>query len=153
MRTLLANKYVIALVCILVVGSAVFAIKIPRYYVDAGDAPDPEWGITFSKKYATELGLDWREAYIAMLDELNVTHIRIPVYWDDIEPDRNAINLNDYKFMLDEAEKREVHVILAVGERLPRWPECHAPAWVETVSAEEREQAFQEFMENMIEKE
>ena len=48
--------------------------------------PDPEegavLGITFSSRYATDLGLDWRETYTALLDEIGVRKVRIPVYWD-----------------------------------------------------------------------
>src|SRR3989344_681462 len=31
---------------------------------------------------------------------------------------------------MNEARKREVSVILAVGRRLPGWPECHEPDWL-----------------------
>ncbi len=38
------------------------------------------FGVTFSELYAKELGLNWKETYIAVLDDLNVERIRIPVY-------------------------------------------------------------------------
>ena len=87
------------------------------------------WGVTFSKKYATELGLDWREAYIAILDDLEIKQIRLPVYWDDIEPLQDVYEYDDYDWMLDEGSKRDVSFILNIGRRLPRWPECHQPVW------------------------
>jgi len=42
-------------------------------------------GVTFSWKYSEELGLDWREVYTAMLDDLGVRKVRLPAYWDHIE--------------------------------------------------------------------
>ncbi|MDZ4384998.1 MAG: hypothetical protein U0944_01115, partial [Candidatus Moranbacteria bacterium] len=42
-------------------------------------------GITFSSKYASSIGLDWKANYIAMLDDLQIRKIRIPVYWDLVE--------------------------------------------------------------------
>src|SRR3989338_5721806 len=43
------------------------------------------WGVTFSKPYAQGLGLDWKETYLAILDELNVKNLRIPAYWNELE--------------------------------------------------------------------
>jgi len=87
------------------------------------------WGVTFSKKYAQELGLDWREAYIATIDDLGVKNIRLPVYWDDIEPQPGLFDFSEYEWMLKEGEARDVKFIVNIGRRLPRWPECHQPAW------------------------
>ncbi len=91
---------------------------------------EPVYGVTFSTKYSTELGIDWREAFIASLDDLGVREFRIPVYWDEIESARNQMELENIQWILDEAEARNARVFLAVGQRVPRWPECHPPAWL-----------------------
>jgi hypothetical protein len=77
------------------------------------------------------LGLDWKEAYLDILDELNVKYIRIPVYWDEIEAREGVFDFSDYVFMIEEGEKRNVEFILNFGMRTPRWPECHIPAWMD----------------------
>jgi hypothetical protein len=87
------------------------------------------WGVTFSTKYAKELGIDWKKAYIATLDELGVKYIRIPVYWDEVQPQNGQYDFSDVDWMLAEAEKRDAKVLLAIGRRVPRWPECHTPEW------------------------
>jgi hypothetical protein len=89
----------------------------------------PVYGVTFSTKYAGELGLDWREAFLAALDDLEVRRFRLPVYWDEIEPQRGQERWDDLDWMLSEAGKRDAQVILAIGRKVPRWPECHVPAW------------------------
>ncbi len=89
------------------------------------------FGVTYSKKYAEEIGLDWREAYIDILDELNVKQVRIPVYWNDIEKEPGIFDFNEYNFLIEEGEKRDVEFILNFGMRVARWPECHFPSWLD----------------------
>jgi len=86
-------------------------------------------GATFSKPYAELLGLDWKAAYRATLDDLGERHLRIPAYWDDIEPEPGVFNFENVDWQVEEARKRNAAVILAVGRKLPRWPECRMPAW------------------------
>lgn len=85
------------------------------------------WGVTFTKSYAQYLGLDWRQAYLAALDDLRLQKVRIGINWDEIETEPGRFNFADYDWMFDEAEKRGVTVIPAIGFKLPRWPECRAP--------------------------
>ncbi len=87
------------------------------------------FGATFSKQYASFLGLDWKEAYTATLDDLGVRRLRIPAYWDDIEPEEGRYSFGDLDWQIVEANRRGAKVILAIGRKLPRWPECHAPEW------------------------
>lgn len=90
-----------------------------------------ELGATFSKPYAESLGLDWKKVYIETLDDLGVRRLRIPAYWNEVEPEPGVYNFSNIDWMLDEAKKRDAKVLLAVGRKLPRWPECHVPAWTE----------------------
>ena len=96
-----------------------------------------EYGVTFSPQYAKYLGLNWKEIYIKMLDELKVDRLRLPSYWEDIEKQRGNFNFEDEDFMLDEAGKRGAKIILVVGVRQPRWPECHLPSWAMSLSLEQ----------------
>jgi hypothetical protein len=88
-----------------------------------------QYGITFSTKYAKQLGLNWQETYLKILDDLEVKKIRIPIYWDEIETERDNFDFEYYDFIFKEGEKRNVEFIASIGWRLPRWPECHAPDW------------------------
>ncbi len=91
-------------------------------------------GVTFSKPYAESLGLDWKETYIASLDDLGIRRFRIPAYWNAIEPEPGVYNYTDVDWQLAEAAKRNAKVILTVGRKAPRWPECHVPVWAEGMS-------------------
>ncbi len=97
------------------------------YYQIEGD-PD-YFGVTFSTKFCKEIGLDWKEVYLNILDDLQVKNIRLPIYWDEIEKEPGVFDFTDYDFIISEGEKRGVKFIINIGWRLPRWPECHAPDW------------------------
>lgn len=86
-------------------------------------------GVTFSLRYASDIGLDWRENYLAMLDELKIQKIRIPIYWDLVEKEPGQYDFADIDWQLQEAAKRDAKIILVIGRKVPRWPECFIPKW------------------------
>lgn len=88
------------------------------------------WGTTFSPSYASSLGLDWKQVYAAALDDLKIKRFRIPVYWNQVQSADGVYDFKDIDWMLDEAQKRGARVLLVIGRRVPRWPECHTPEWV-----------------------
>lgn len=92
--------------------------------------PPDTYGVTFSPWQATSFGLDWKETYTALLDDLDVSRFRLSAYWDMVEPERNIFSFEDLDYQIDEAQKRGAKVLLAVGRKLPRWPECHDPKWI-----------------------
>lgn len=112
---------------------SIYIFKIAKHYPRniLLENTDDFFGVTYSKKYAEELGLDWREAYIAVLDDLNVKKIRIPIYWDEIEKAPGEFDFSDYNYLIEEGEKREVEFVLNFGMRVARWPECHFPKWLD----------------------
>lgn len=97
------------------------------------------WGVTFSPRQATFLGLDWKETYRALLTDLGVRRLRLAAYWDDIEPHRGQFTWDALDWQLREAEKIGAKVHLVVGRRAPRWPECHIPAWASKLDEQEQQ--------------
>jgi hypothetical protein len=89
-----------------------------------------EFGVSFSESYAEFLGLNWQEVYLAILDDLKTPFLRLDSEWDKIEPARGVYNFENLDWEIQEAEKRGVEVLLVIGERQPRWPECHLPSWL-----------------------
>ncbi len=111
-----------------------------------------EYGLTFSKKQAQGLGLDWRKIYLSVFDDLGVKKIRLPAYWDEIERQEGNFFWEDLDWQLSEAAKRQVKVILAVGARLPRWPECHLPDWTKGRLKAQVENKTLDYMAKVIER-
>jgi len=113
-------------------------------------SPQPVYGVTFSTQYAKSLGLDWRQAFIAALDDLKVRKLRIPVYWDDVEPERGSEDWSEVDWMLQQASARGADVILAVGRKTPRWPECHVPGWAQDLKAKDQDRQVLRFLKDEI---
>ncbi len=113
-------------------------------------AQDTKFGVTFSRQQAEGLGLDWRETYIDILDDLAVKYLRLPAYWSDIEPKRSEFSFEILDWQIEEAKKRDVKILLAIGRKLPRWPECHIPEWAYDLNREEQNGAVFEMLENVV---
>jgi len=117
--------------------------------------PVPEditYGMSFNTLYATELGLDWQETYDAIVDDLGVRHLRLAAHWPMIEPERDEYNWVELDYQITKAEAVGADVILGVGRRLPRWPECHVPEWAEELSWEEQQQEILTYMQAVVER-
>lgn len=117
--------------------------------------PFPEtvnFGVTFSPKFTSDLGMDWKEVYISMLDELKVKRLRLPTYWDTIEVGSSKYDFSTTDFMLEEAQKKGAQAILILGVRQPRWPECHIPTFVRDLSVSDRQKKILEFVQTVVER-
>lgn len=111
---------------------AFYFLKLADYYpskIDLIHRPD-FFGVTFSTKFCDELEIDWKETYSAMLDELKVKYVRIPVYWDEIEEVEGVYDFSKYDYLLQQGSEHGVKFIISIGRRIPRWPECHNPSWL-----------------------
>lgn len=100
---------------------------------------ESDWGMNYSQKRAEELGLHPMQTYIDMLADLKPKKIRIVAYWDRIEPERGKFQFGEVDEMLDLADKFGAEVILVIGKKQPRWPECHEPGWSLELSKEDQE--------------
>lgn len=110
-------------------------------------------GVTFSVVQTDALGLDWQEAYGAMLDELGARRIRIPLYWSEVEPKAGEFDFSRFDVLVREAEQRDAKIVFAVGQKLPRWPECFIPSWAEEIKKskiENRERVFERALLNYV---
>lgn len=110
------------------------------------------YGMSFNTPYARELGLNWRETYDAILDDLQVRHLRLAAHWPMIEPTANIYNFEELDYQVSRAEEVGATVILALGRRLPRWPECHVPNWARKLSVADQQQAQIRYMEQVVER-
>lgn len=105
---------------------------------------------SFSVKQSTQLGLDWKENYTALLDDLGIRQFRLMSYWDEGEATRGQMKFDDLDWQMDEAAKRGAKVSLAIGLRQPRWPECHEPQWATKLSEPEWKQALYDYMQAVV---
>lgn len=102
---------------------------------------NPVWGVSFSILHARALGFDSQKMYLDILNELRPKRLRLMAYWEVLEPERGRFDFADFDYLLGEAQARGIEVILALGQKLPRWPECHHPVWYDKLSAPQQEEA------------
>jgi hypothetical protein len=117
------------------------------------DVPEKiTYGMSFNVMYARELGLDWQETYDAILGELGVRHLRLAAHWPMIEPENGTYNFSEMDYQIKAAEAVGAEVILAVGRRLPRWPECHVPEWARALTPAERDAKQIDYMTAVVDR-
>jgi len=117
--------------------------------------PVPEhinYGMSFNTFYATELGLDWKTTYDAIINDLGVRHLRLAAHWPMIEPEQDVYNFSEMDYQVKEAERVGADIIFALGRRLPRWPECHIPDWAKEKSWDEQKSEIISYITNVVER-
>lgn len=117
---------IVAVLAVLLLGSM---YGIARWYIHSQASQPLQQGVSFIPDYAASLGVDPQQTMDALIG-INVRQFRLTSYWSDMEPTRGHYDFSQLDWEFQKAEKAHASVILTVGLRQPRWPECHAPAWV-----------------------
>lgn len=136
-----------------IIALILLVLSVAVYFL--AQKPIPEkitYGMSFNTPYALELGLDWKEAYDAILDDLQVRHLRLAAHWPMVEPEQGQYNFDEIDYQIKRAEEVGADVVLAVGRRLPRWPECHTPEWARELTPAGRNAAQTEYMKQVVER-
>lgn len=118
---------VVVIIVIVLVG---VMYGIAEWYI-RGQASQPlQQGVSFIPDYAASLGVDPKANMDALLN-INVRQFRLVSYWSDIEQTPRQYDFSQLDWQFQKAEAKHAKIILTVGLRQPRWPECHAPSWVD----------------------
>lgn len=142
-------RVVVGLMVVIVgaVGAIIFFLSIPLPWTQP-----IVYGVTFSAPHATGLGLDWQAVYDAILNDLGVKKLRLAAYWNQIEPALDRFDWSTLDYQMDQAALHQASVILAVGRKLPRWPECHQPEWAHGLSASQQQERVLKMLEVVVER-
>ncbi|MEK7481635.1 MAG: beta-galactosidase [Patescibacteria group bacterium] len=141
------HPFALAIVTVLI-GFGIFWVVL--YQLDYTPETSIAYGVTFSKPHAEFLGLNWQETLLAALDDLNIRHFRIAAYWNQIEPQDDQFDFSALDWQVNEIAKRGGKITVAIGQRLPRWPECHTPAWAESLNQGQQEQKIMQMLPVVI---
>jgi hypothetical protein len=133
-------------VCLLAAVFVYFFIGFPK------TDKNISWGVNFSQEKAERFGLDWKQLFSAIVEDLKVKNIKIAVSWDYIEGKENNYYFNDLDWQMKEAEKGGAKVILAIGRKTPGWPECHLPVWAKNKGKEEQQTAIMDLLKTIVER-
>ncbi len=110
------------------------------------------YGITFSTVYAQQLGLDPKEAYRTLVEDLGVRAVRLPVYWSEIETASGVFDWALMDQLIEYSQALGVKLTLVVGTKVPRWPECYTPDWAEMLSQEGQHQGGVNMIEQTVQR-
>ncbi len=145
-------KEKIAATTLVVIGIIVLVVASYLKSIPIAAEQDIQWGVTFSARFSRNLDLDWKENYLALLDDLKIKNLRLVAYWDEIEPEDDKFNFTDLDWQMNEAAKRDAKVILAIGQKVPRWPECFKPEWIKNNELGTRNQELLEYLKTLVDR-
>ncbi len=149
MTNKIEQKIILGLIILLIVLMFAWLI-ISDLDFSSKDKP-VNYGVTFNYKYASqELGLNWTETYWAIINDLGVKDIRLAMPWDLIEESNNQYNFTDFEWMVEEAQKKNINIVLAIGRRTPRWPECHIPIWAKRLDKNQQQKEVMELLVKIV---
>jgi hypothetical protein len=131
----------------------IFLLAVFSVYFFLGSAPQQKnitWGVNFSQMQAENLKLDWKKTYSAVINDLGAKNIKLLVQWDWVEGGKDAYYFNDVDWQVQQAEKNNVSLIMVIGQKTGRWPECHIPAWAASLPDKERQQELLGYLKKMV---
>lgn len=129
----------------------IFCVFFISFFVGFGkEKENIAWGVNFSQKHSSALGINWQENYLALLDDLGAKKIKLTVHWDLIEPAKDAYNFTDLDWQINEAEKRDANILLVMGMKTPRWPECHIPKWAEAADKKAQQKYILDMLQTIV---
>ena len=138
-------KKIILIILIVVIAIFLF------FFVGKGkERKDAVFGVTFSIRHSKNLGLDYKKVYLSILDDLKVRNLRIVVPWDEIEEKEGKYSFGILDWEINEAENRGVKVTLAIGMKVPRWPECFIPSFALTKTKEEQQRMILNLIREIV---
>ncbi|HVV67168.1 MAG TPA: hypothetical protein VHB72_03835 [Candidatus Saccharimonadales bacterium] len=141
------------LACILIV-FVILAISsmygVAQWYIHSQANLPLEQGVSFIPDYAESLGVNPQDNMDALIN-IGVKNFRLTSYWSDMEQTPGHYDFSQLDWEFQKAQAAHAKIILTVGLRQPRWPECHAPNWVNLNQPESQWQPqLETFMQAVI---
>ena len=125
------HKFVTLLIVLLAVTiSGMFGIS--KWYAWSVRNQPMVFGVSFIPAYASSLGVDPQKTMDALISDVGVRQFRLVSYWNEVEKEPGKYDFSQLDWQFKKAEAAHAQIILTVGLRQPRWPECHPPDFIDT---------------------
>ena len=140
---------------IILVGAALFGLLAFFYaslFLNWGRRSNQIYGVSFDPVYARYLGIDSGKAYYeALIRDWGFRYIRLSAHWDTVENQRGQYDFSDLDWYVNRAAEAGAKITLAIGQKTPRWPECHEPEWAKKLPAAENRAALLNYITAVVE--
>lgn len=144
------HKSILYRITVVACGLLIIAVAsmygVARWYIAQNNAKPEVVGTSFIPAYAESLGLNSQETLDALLTDMDVKHLRLVSYWDQLEPSPGTYDFSLLDWQFKKAEAANAKVSLSIGLRQPRWPECHMPAWAVDRPKEDWQPRLEQFI-------
>jgi hypothetical protein len=108
------------------------------------------WGVDFSQMQAEALNLNWKEVYLAVLNDLGAKNIKLHTQWDFVEGKKDSFFFDDIDWQLKKAKENNAKVIYVLGMKTGRWPECHIPSWAQNLSEQQQQNEVLAYIKEVV---
>lgn len=109
------------------------------------------WGVDYSQMQAESLKLNWKETYLAILENLGAKNIKLHTQWDFVEGDKNnEYYFDDIDWQLQKAKENKAKIIYVLGMKTGRWPECHIPNWVKSLPEQQQKEEVLQYIKEVV---
>jgi hypothetical protein len=144
------RNLVIGLIAVVIAATGTM-YGIAQWYIHAERSKPLQQGVSFIPDYAQSLGLDPRQTMDA-LTGIGVKNFRLVSYWSDMEQSPGEYDFSQLDWQFKKAEAAHAKVILTVGLRQPRWPECHIPDWAAKEPMSQWQPQLETFMKKVVDR-
>ncbi|MEO8105160.1 MAG: hypothetical protein ABI602_02385 [Candidatus Saccharibacteria bacterium] len=119
----------ISVFILLLVGLVGSMYGTAQWYIRSEQSKPLQLGVSFIPDYAQSLGISPQDTLDNLL-AIGVRQFRLVSYWSDVEQTPGQYDFSQLDWQFRKAEAAHAQIVLTVGLRQPRWPECHIPDWV-----------------------
>jgi len=90
----------------------IFTIVFCFFFVgSASVSKNITWGVDFSQMQSESLGLNWKQNYSAIINDLGTKNIKLHTQWDWVEGKQDKFYFNDVDWQLAQAKSKDVKII------------------------------------------
>jgi hypothetical protein len=139
---------IVVLIFLLILGGM---YGIAQWYIHSESSTPLQLGVSFIPDYAESLGLNPEDTMQALLN-IGVKQFRLVSYWNDLEPTPGHYDFSQLDWEFQKAQASHAKVILTLGLRQPRWPECHEPTWADSEPVSEWQPQLEALMKAVVER-
>lgn len=130
---------------------ALFGIIWIRYlYFDPFRNDKMQLGVSFDPEYAGSLKLNPADVFRNITKDWKFKFVRMPIHWNKVEKTPGNFDFSESDYYVGEANKSGVKMMLAIGNKTPRWPECHSPDWSKKLPENEYQNSLRDYIAKTV---